>query len=108
MRAAHVIVVGVIAIVVGATPMQLRRITTLSSWFAWLEDEDVNAGDPAVGEDLRGKADNIFVDQDTGDLIIIESGFNDAADGVGPDHEPAVLRVPVDYDNGFGEIELIQ
>jgi hypothetical protein len=63
------------------------------------------SNDPAVGEDLMGKADNIFVDKDSGDLIIIESGFNDMADGVGPDHEPAVLRVPVDYDNGFGEIE---
>ena len=65
----------------------------------------VLSNDPAAGEDQRGKTDNIFVDQDTGDLIIVESGFNDSADGVGPDHEPAVLRVPVDYDNGMGEIE---
>jgi hypothetical protein len=63
------------------------------------------SNNPAAGEDLNGKADNIFVDQDTGDLIIVESGFEDMADSVGPDHEPAVLRVPVDYDNGMGEIE---
>jgi hypothetical protein len=63
------------------------------------------SNNPAAGEDFDGKADNIFVDQDTGDLVIVESGFNDLADGIGPDHEPAVLRVPVDYDNGMGEIE---
>jgi hypothetical protein len=63
------------------------------------------SNNPAAGEDFDGKADNVFVDQDTGDLIIVESGFNDMADGVGPDHEPGVLRVPVDYDNGMGEIE---
>jgi hypothetical protein len=65
----------------------------------------VLSNDPAAGEDQRGKTDNIFVDQDTGDLIIVESGFNDSMDGIGPDHEPGVLRVPVDYDNGMGEIE---
>ena len=65
----------------------------------------VLSNDPAAGEDERGKTDNVFVDQDTGDLIIIESGFNDSMDGIGPDHEPGVLRVPVDYDNGMGEIE---
>jgi hypothetical protein len=63
------------------------------------------SNNPAAGEDFNGKADNIFVDQDTGDLIVVESGFEDAMDGVGPDHEPAVLRVPVDYDNGSGEID---
>jgi hypothetical protein len=63
------------------------------------------SNNPAAGDDLEGKSDNIFVDEDTGDLIIVESGFNDMADGVGPDHEPGVLRVPVDYDNGMGEIE---
>jgi hypothetical protein len=63
------------------------------------------SNDPAAGEDLKGKADNIFIDQDTGDLIIVESGFSDLSDGVGPDHEPGVLRVPVDYDNGSGQIE---
>jgi hypothetical protein len=65
----------------------------------------VLSNNPAAGEDERGKTDNVFVDQDTGDLIIVESGFNDMADGVGSDHEPGVLRVPVDYDNGMGEIE---
>jgi hypothetical protein len=63
------------------------------------------SNDPANGEDLLGKADNIFVDEDSGDLIIVESGYNDAVDLVGPDHEPGVLRVSVDYDNGLGEIE---
>lgn len=64
------------------------------------------SNNPAAGEDLMGKADNIFVDKDTGDLIIVESGFGDTSDGVaGGDHEPGVLRVPVDYDNGLGEIE---
>ena len=38
----------------------------------------VLSNDPAAGEDQRGKTDNVFVDQDTGDLIIIESGFNDS------------------------------
>jgi hypothetical protein len=65
----------------------------------------VVSNNPAAGEDERGKTENVFVDQDTGDLIVVESGFNDMADGVGPDHEPGVLRVPVDYDNGMGEIE---
>ncbi len=58
------------------------------------------SNDPASGEDLRGQADNIFVDEDSGDLIIVESGFGDT-----PQHEPGVLRVPVDYDNGSGEIQ---
>jgi hypothetical protein len=61
------------------------------------------SNDPAVG-DLNGKIDNFFIDQDTGDLIIIESGFNDQSGGIGPDHEPGVLRVSVDYDNGSGQI----
>jgi hypothetical protein len=54
-----------------------------------------------------GKADNIFVDSDTGDLIIVESGFQDSGHGIGPDHEPAVIRLAIDsYDNGAGQIQL--
>jgi hypothetical protein len=54
-----------------------------------------------------GKADNVLVDLDTGDLIIVESGFNDSVDGIGPDHEPALLRLKIaSYDNGSGQIEL--
>ena len=53
-----------------------------------------------------GKADNIFVDQDTGDIIIIESGFLDSVDGIGPDHEPGVIRREVlSYDDGLGKIQ---
>jgi hypothetical protein len=53
-----------------------------------------------------GKADNVFVDQDTGDVIIMESGYLDSADGIGPDHEPAVIRREVlTYDNGLGQIQ---
>jgi len=63
------------------------------------------SNDPAAGADLKGQADNIFVDKDTGDLIIVESGFGDTANGVGSgDHEPAVLRVHPNYDNGSGQI----
>ncbi len=63
--------------------------------------------DPFVSATTNdGKADNIFVDQDTGDLIIIESGFNDSLDGIGADHEPAVIRREViTYDNGSGQIQ---
>lgn len=53
-----------------------------------------------------GKADNIFVDSDSGDVLIIESGFGDTADGIGlGDMEPSVLRGHVNYDNG-GMIEI--
>jgi hypothetical protein len=62
------------------------------------------SNDPAAGSDLKGQADNVFIDKDTGDLIIVESGFNDDVNGVGPAHEPAVLRVPVNYDSA-GQIE---
>jgi hypothetical protein len=61
------------------------------------------SNDPTIGDE-RGKIDNIFVDLDTGDLIIIESGFRDFDDGIGPDHEPAVLRLPIQYDKGTGQI----
>jgi hypothetical protein len=54
-----------------------------------------------------GKGDHIHVDLDTGDIIIVESGFNDTLDGIGAgDHEPALLRAEiVSYDNG-GQIEI--
>lgn len=64
--------------------------------------------DPFVNPTTNdGKADNIFVDQDTGDLIIIEGGFGDLADGFDTvDREPAVIRREVtSYDNGLGQIE---
>jgi len=64
--------------------------------------------DPAVNSAANdGKADNIWVDQDTGDLIIIEGGFGDTADGVpGGDHEPSVIRREVlSYDDGLGKIQ---
>ena len=39
-------------------------------------------------------------------MIIIESGYLDLADGIGPDHEPAVIRREVlTYDNGLGQIQ---
>jgi hypothetical protein len=62
------------------------------------------SNDPAAGSDLKGQADNVFIDKDTGDLIIVESGFNDDVNGVGPAHEPGVLRVAVNYDSA-GQIE---
>ncbi len=54
-----------------------------------------------------GKADNIFVDSDTGDIIIIESGYNDIADGFDTvDREPSVIRREViSYDDGTGKIQ---
>ena len=65
------------------------------------------SNDPAVTEDFKGKIGNIFVDQDSGDVIIIENGFADNTDGIGPDHEPAALRMHVaSYDNGSGMISL--
>jgi hypothetical protein len=64
--------------------------------------------DPAVNQfTFDGKASRIFVDEDTGDLIIVESGFRDGTDGIHPaDEEPAVLRAHITYDNGLGEIEI--
>lgn len=66
--------------------------------------------DPATSPfTFDGKANNVFVDQDTGDLIIVESGFfdnDDTGDGLHDvDQEPGVLRVSVDYDDA-GEIVL--
>ncbi|RIK73505.1 MAG: hypothetical protein DCC67_17835 [Planctomycetota bacterium] len=49
-----------------------------------------------------GRSDNLFVDQDTGDLIIVESGFGDATPT-----EPGVLRLHINsYDNGAGQIDV--
>ncbi len=49
-----------------------------------------------------GKSDNLFVDRDSGDLIIIESGFGDATPT-----EPGVLRLNINsYDNGSGQIDV--
>jgi hypothetical protein len=74
--------------------------------------------DPATSEfTFDGKVSRIFLDEDTGDLIIVESGFEDGpvstdpltreGHGINPtDEEPAVLRVNVTYDNGLGEIEI--
>ena len=64
--------------------------------------------DPFVNSSLNdGQADHIFVDSDTGDLIIIESGFGDAGIAtVGADHEPSVIRREVlSYDDGAGRIQ---
>ncbi len=54
-----------------------------------------------------GQADHIFVDSDTGDIIIIESGFGDAGiASIGADHEPSVIRREVlSYDDGEGRIQ---
>jgi hypothetical protein len=60
-----------------------------------------------------GKVSNIFVDTDTGDLIIIESGFGDVDDPADPemdgnpnDPKVGVIRREVQaYDNGVGQIQ---
>jgi PEP-CTERM motif len=83
--------------IIGYRPM----VVTGNPNYLSLSDDPAN--DPFG---FNGKANDIHVDQDTGDLIIVESGFNDAADGVTvADQEPGILRVPVNYDNGSGEIE---
>ncbi|MBA4105402.1 MAG: hypothetical protein C0485_06555 [Pirellula sp.] len=53
--------------------------------------------DPAVSTSTNdGKSDNIFVDKDSGDVLIIESGFNDLADGFDTvDKQPSVLRLNI-------------
>jgi hypothetical protein len=58
---------------------------------------------PAVSTTTNdGKSDNIFVDRDSGDLIIVESGFGDATPT-----EPGVLRLHINsYDNGSGQIDV--
>ena len=56
--------------------------------------------DPATANDNLGRAGHVFVDSDTGDLIVVEEGFQDTPTG-----EPAVLRVPVNYNSG-GQIAL--
>jgi hypothetical protein len=57
---------------------------------------------PAVSTTTNdGKSDNIFVDKDTGDVIIVESGFGDLTPT-----EPGVLRLHINsYDNGSGQID---
>jgi hypothetical protein len=64
--------------------------------------------DPFVSSATNdGKADNIFVDSDTGDIIIIESGYLDVVDGIDTvDREPSVIRREVlNYDDGTGKIQ---
>lgn len=64
--------------------------------------------DPAVNSASNdGQADHIFVDSDTGDIIIVESGFGDSGrPGIGADHEPAVIRREIlSYDDGNGRIQ---
>jgi hypothetical protein len=68
-----------------------------------IEIEDVpGAPNPLQG----GRVGNLFVDKDTGDLIIVEEGFLDTLALGGPgDTEPAVLRRSVNYNSG-GQIAL--
>lgn len=56
----------------------------------------------ANGNDNAGKVDHILVDPTNGDLIIVESGYGDATDGIDTvDREPGVYRIPIDsYDEG--------
>jgi hypothetical protein len=64
--------------------------------------------DPAASTSTNdGKSDKIFVDKDSGDVLIVESGFGDTTGGIGlGDIEPSVLRLKVNsYDNG-GAIDL--
>jgi hypothetical protein len=56
--------------------------------------------DPAAGNDNTGRVGRLFVDADTGDLVVVEEGFQDT-----PSAEPAVIRVPVNYDDS-GKIAL--
>jgi hypothetical protein len=58
------------------------------------------SNDPANSIDNLGRVGKLFVDSDTGDLIVIEEGFQDS-----PAVEPAVLRVSVNYDSS-GQIAL--
>ena len=53
--------------------------------------------DPAVSTSTNdGKSDNIFVDKDSGDVLIVESGFNDTTDSIGlGDIQPSVVRLNV-------------
>lgn len=71
-----------------------RQFTNGSTAFALDNDPFV---DPATND---GFGDKIFVDADTGDLILIESSFGDT-----PATEPGVIRREVvSYDNG-GQIQ---
>jgi hypothetical protein len=62
--------------------------------------------DPA-NPGFSGRVGNIFVDEDTGDLIVVEEGFQDNPAFGGPGfHEPAVIRMSgIDYDSS-GQIAL--
>jgi hypothetical protein len=61
-----------------------------------------------------GKAVKLFVDSDTGDLIIVETGFGDVDDPADPemdgnpnDPEIGVIRRQISaYDNGIGQIQV--
>jgi hypothetical protein len=70
--------------------------------------------DPFTSEETNdGKAVKLFVDADTGDLIIVESGFGDVDDPADPEmdgnpNDPKVgviRREVVSYDNGIGQIQ---
>ena len=77
------------------TSLGYRPFTTGNTAFALDNDPFTN---PASND---GRADKIFVDADTGDLIIIESSFSDAV----PTEPGVIRREVVSYDNGSGEIQ---
>jgi len=65
---------------------------------------------PAAPDGFAGRVGRVFVDSDTGDLIVVEEGATDAvspSSGTGGPGllEPASIRVSVDYDNA-GQIDL--
>ena len=81
----------------------LANTSSLGTTFKSFVLDDNPAGAPGA---MLGKADNIFVDSDTGDVIVIESGVGDPVEEGQPPVEPSVLRLDViSYDNG-GKIEL--
>ncbi len=54
--------------------------------------------DPTLDD---GSGDQVLVDHNTGDLVIVESGFFDS-----PTHEPKVFKLLIDtYDNGSDQID---
>ena len=79
-----------------------RPLSSVGNPDHWVLDNDPNAGDNL------GKIEQVFVDQDTGDIISIESGYQDGMQGIDTqDREPAVIRRHVTtYDNGSGQIQL--
>lgn len=62
--------------------------------------------DPAV-PGFAGRVGNVFVDEDSGDLIVVEEGYTDNPTFGGPGfHEPAVIRMTgINYDSA-GNIAL--